>query len=107
MRLRDVRLVTLSGVCVLMLMAAALGDLIGVLDAAGQGAQAPRTAAFPRTADGKPDLSGIWQVMNTANFDIEDHPATPGVPAGMGVIEGNEIPYQPWALAKKQENYAK
>ena len=106
MRLRDVRLVTLAGLCALVLAAAALGDLIGVTDAAGAAAQAPQAAAFPRTADGKPDLSGIWQVMNTANYDIEDHPASPGVPAGMGVIEGNDIPYQPWALAKRQENFA-
>ena len=28
-----------------------------------------------------------------------------GVPAGQGVVEGNEIPYQPWALAKKKENF--
>src|SRR5207244_11497910 len=90
---------------VLLLIAAALGDLAGVLDAAGAAAQAPQAAPFPRTSDGKPDLSGIWQVMNTANYDIEDHPASPGVPAGMGVIEGNDIPYQPSALAKKQENF--
>ena len=64
-------------------------------------AQAP---PLPRARDGKPDLSGIWQVMNTANFDIQDHSARDGVPAGQGVVDGNEIPYQPWALAKKQEN---
>ena len=32
--------------------------------------------------------------------------ASLGVPAGQGVVEGNEIPYQPWALGKKKENYA-
>ncbi len=69
-------------------------------------AQAPSAAApFPRTADGKPDLSGVWQAMNTAAWNIQDHTAEKGVPAGMGVVEGNEIPYQPWAAAKKQENY--
>jgi hypothetical protein len=61
--------------------------------------------AFPRAADGHPDFSGIWQVMNTANFDIQDHSAQKGVPAGQGVVEGNEIPYTPAALAKKMENY--
>jgi len=30
--------------------------------------------------------------------------AVGGVPAGAGVVEGDEIPYQPWALAKKKEN---
>lgn len=58
-----------------------------------------------RAADGKPDLSGIWQVLNTANWDIQDHTASKGVPAGQGVVEGNEIPYQPWAAEKKKENF--
>src|ERR1700719_564086 len=31
---------------------------------------------------------------------------TSGVPPGQGVVEGNEIPYQPWAAAKKKENLA-
>ena len=58
-----------------------------------------------RTADGKPDLSGIWQVMNTANWNIQDHNAEKGVPAGQGVVEGNEIPYTPAAAAKRKSNY--
>jgi len=70
--------------------------------------------AFPRDADGKPNLNGIWQVMNSAAWDIQDHPGQlfPGLPprfampAGQGVVEGNEIPYQPSALKKKQENYS-
>ena len=70
--------------------------------AAAQG----QAAAIPRTADGKPDLSGIWQVLTTAAWDIQDHAASLGVPAGQGVVEGNEIPYQPAALAKKRENFA-
>ena len=61
--------------------------------------------ASPRTPDGQPDLQGIWQVVNTAAWDIQDHAAQLGVPAGQGVVEGNEIPYQPWALVKKQENF--
>src|ERR1041384_3493343 len=54
--------------------------------------QAARAQAIPRTTDGKPDLSGIWQVMNTAQWDIQDHSAQKGVPAGLGVVEGNAIP---------------
>ncbi len=82
--------------------------------AAGQSAAAAsRGYTPPRTQHGQPDLQGIWQVMNTAAWDIQDHPAQLlfglpprfGVPAGQGVVEGNEIPYQPWALAKKKENY--
>ena len=61
--------------------------------------------ALPRTHDDKPDLSGVWQVLNTAAWDLQDHQAALGVPAGQGVVEGNDIPYQPWALAKKQENF--
>ena len=67
-----------------------------------------------RMADGKPDINGIWQALNTANWDIQDHGARQGpvvalgaafsVPGGQGVVEGNDIPYQPWAAAKKKEN---
>ena len=62
-----------------------------------------------------PDLSGIWQAFTTANWDIQDHGVHPGPfprllgvwgaqPPGRGVVEGNELPYLPKALAKKQEN---
>ena len=71
-------------------------------------AQAPGAAAgapLPRTADGTPDLSGIWQVLNTAAWNIQDHQAEKGVPAGQGVVEGNEIPYLPSALATRNENF--
>ena len=76
-----------------------------IAQTAAGGAQAPGSTAIPRTRDGQPDLSGIWQVMNTAAWDIQDHPARKGVPGGQGVVEGNDIPYQPSALAKKKENY--
>jgi hypothetical protein len=59
------------------------------------------SAALPRTADGRPDLSGIWQVVTTANWNIQAHSAEKDVPAGLGVVEGDEIPYQPWAAAQK------
>src|SRR5467141_890395 len=70
-------------------------------------ARGQAAASVSRTADGKPDLSGIWQAVNTAAWDIQDHQAQKGVPAGIGVVEGNEIPYQPWAAAKRKENYEK
>ena len=76
-------------------------SLVGVA-----GAQAPGATAIPRTRDGKPDLSGFWQVMNTANVNVQDHQAQNGEPAGQGVVEGNEIPYRPEALKQKQQNYA-
>jgi hypothetical protein len=62
--------------------------------------------ALPRTADGKPDLSGIWQAVNTANWNILAHAAEKDVPAGLGVVEGDQIPYQPSAAAKQKENFA-
>src|SRR3990172_2059582 len=61
---------------------------------------------LPRTADGRPNLQGIWQVRNRAAYDLEDHSAKDGMPAGRGVVDGREIPYQPWAAANKQENFA-
>ena len=73
-----------------------------------------QTYRAPRTADGKPNLTGIWQVMNTANWDIQTHEARQGpvialgaafaVPPGWGVVEGDEIPYLPAAAAKKKAN---
>ena len=72
--------------------------------ASGQ-AGASQAGAIPRTPDGKPDFSGIWQVLNTASWDIQDHSAAKGIPGGQGVVEGNEIPYLPAALAKKNENF--
>ena len=60
----------------------------------------------PRTAAGRPDLNGIWQVLSTAAWDIRAHNAQDGVPAGLGVVEGNDIPYQEWAATQQQANYA-
>jgi hypothetical protein len=68
----------------------------------------------PATRDGRPDLSGIWQAVNTANWDLQEHTARPGppqfgalfaTPAGLGVVDGNDIPYQPWAAEKKKQNF--
>jgi len=91
----------------------------------GQGGSAPYRA--PRTPDGKPDLNGIWQALNTANYDIQMHMARPAmavrpgpygpvpaasvlalgavgaVPPGMGVVDG-ELPYLPAALEQRKKN---
>lgn len=69
-------------------------------------AEAPAAAGLPRTADGRPDISGIWQALTSADVNIQDHSASEDGPAGQGIVEGNEIPYQPWAAKKKQENFA-
>ena len=52
-----------------------------VMVAAGSAAAA-QTPALPRMPDGKPNLQGIWQVLTTASWDIQDHSARLGVPAG-------------------------
>ena len=89
---------------VVVLSAAALG-VAESLTAQAAGTQ-PSSYDGPRTSDGKPDLNGIWQVFSTAAWDIRAHNAQDGIPAGLGVVEGNDIPYQPWATAQQQENYA-
>lgn len=62
--------------------------------------------AAKRTPAQMPDLQGIWQVMNSANVNLEAHSAGPDGPAGQSVVEGGTIPYQEWALKKRAENYA-
>ena len=77
----------------------------------GQGAAArgPAGPAVPRTADGKPDLSGVWQVLdNSLDGNIEPHAASYGVHAGQGAIvdpPDGRIPYLPAATAKREANY--
>lgn len=60
---------------------------------------------FTRAADGHPDMSGLWLADTLAPWDVEDHPAAYGIPAGKGVVVGGDhkIPYQPWALQKRAE----
>ena len=103
------------------------GFLTTLLSALLLSAQTP-TYRAPRTDGGKPDLNGVWQALNEANYDIQAHVARPAmalrpgpygpvpaapalalgavgaVPPGLGVVEGDEIPYLPAALAKKKEN---
>ena len=93
--------------------------------ATGTAAQTPRTAPAtrtttqyraPRAPDGRPNLSGIWQAINTAEYDIQAHDAKPGplvvmgawggIQPDVGVVEGGPLPYRPEALAKKKENEA-
>jgi hypothetical protein len=74
-----------------------------------------QAARIPRMPDGKPNLTGLWQALGTANWDIRDHSAQPGplvqlgalgaIPGGQGIVEGGEIPYQPAAAGKQKENF--
>jgi hypothetical protein len=86
------------------LVLAAIGALTQ-LPSIGQTAATAPAYTPPRTADGHPNIQGVWQALNTASWDIEDHGATLGVPAGHGIVEGGAIPYQPAALAKKKANF--
>lgn len=73
-------------------------------------------AQLPRMAD-KPDMNGIWQAMNSANWDLEAHSAQKiasqwelgalfSIPAGQSVVVEGSIPYLPEALAVREENQA-
>lgn len=68
-------------------------------------ATAAQDYEVPRTMDGQPDLQGVWQALNTAVWNIQDHSSEWGVPAGQGIVVGNEIPYQAWALEQRQANF--
>ena len=60
---------------------------------------------LPRTPDRKPNFDGIWQAVGSAAADLLDHAAGLNMPAGRSVVSGGTIPYQPWAVAKKAENF--
>ena len=65
---------------------------------------------------GKPNLNGVWEAMNSANWDLEPHDAAQApvaagqlgaigaVPAGVGVVEGGAIPYLPAAMEQREKN---
>jgi len=82
-----------------------LGAVLFLVSAASC-SRLPAGPSIPRTADGKPNLQGIWQVRNRASYDLEGHVASQGMLPGTSVVEGGSIPYQPWAAQKRIENAA-
>jgi hypothetical protein len=73
----------------------------------GTGAAAQQTAndyEAPRTAYGHPDLQGLWQTMSPAVWNLEDHTAELGIPAGQSVVVGGSIPYRPDAAEQRERN---
>ena len=79
--------------------------LATALIATPQSGSAPSQEPLPRTADGKPDLQGIWQASSTAAADLQEHAASLNMLAGRSVVDGGQIPYQPWAATKRAENF--
>jgi hypothetical protein len=64
----------------------------------------------PRAGDGKADIQGIWQVWNTAGYNLEAHNAATGIHAGKSLVvdpADGMIPYTPAARKKQQENFDK
>ncbi|MBZ5578674.1 MAG: hypothetical protein LAP40_19095 [Acidobacteriia bacterium] len=84
--------------------------------ASGHGQTAARAATqIPRMPNGKPNFTGLWEALGTADWDIRDHSAHAGPfyqlgaigaePAGQGIVEGGEIPYTPAAAATQKQNF--
>ena len=74
-------------------------------DAAAPAAGAAASGQDAAAAAERPDLSGIWQALNSASWNLEDHNAEDGVPAGLSVVVGGSIPYRDDALAQRQANH--
>jgi len=102
------RIITVGGLVV---------TALGLLNSSLAHAQSESYTAPRLVNTEQPDLNGIWQALNTANWDIRPHAAKPSAipellgalhaaPAGPGVIEGGEIPYQAWAAEQQRENFA-
>jgi len=92
--------------------------IAGAIVLAVSAARAQPQQDRPARMAGRPNFNGIWQALNTANWNLESHPAEAlkefaqlgaiaAIPAGQSVVRGETIPYRPEALAKRNENRAK
>jgi len=77
-------------------------------------AQSSRPPELPRLASGKPNFSGVWQALTTANWNVLTHGASAGpaeygallaTPPGYGIVDGDAIPYLPAAAEQQRRNY--
>jgi hypothetical protein len=90
------------------LVAAAMVPLVAHVTAqeGGSPAAASKTPGpIPRTADGKPDLTGFYQSdAGGANYGLESHPRDFLTPGTRGVVvdpPDGKLPTQPWARAER------
>jgi len=96
-------------------MSRALAIAFALLAATAASAQTVMTE-MPRARNGRPDLSGAWQAIGTAHWNLEPHVsaypvvielgAQLAVPPGLGVVDGGAIPYLPEARAERDRRFA-
>ncbi len=85
--------------------ALAMFTALALGSAAAASLAAAPASGIPRTANGKPDFSGIWETLSAADYDLEPHSARKDAPPGAGIVEGGKIPYLPAALEKRNKNF--
>lgn len=126
-------LAIIAGAIGLIALFAVLPNMLRPADGQAQQSAQAGAGAIPRLqGTQQPNLSGVWQALNEANWDLEPHgmktawTTHPGVPSGgpvpnapvlawgataavpgsLGVVVGGEIPYKPEALEKRKDNLA-
>lgn len=111
-------LVALVAACALLLAACTPGqDSTPSPSSASPVAVPAEATRRPARINGHPNLNGVWQAVNTANWNLEGGPmaAIPeqwklgalfAVPPGQSVVEGGTIPYLPEMLERRNQNRA-